>query len=227
MNLRRVDLQAAARQKETKRTKPVHVWLLPQKDLIGLKRRRWRQPAFLSTSLEEVLIQAGWDSWLALYVRPRSEKSVKRFLDYKGYRTSLPLAKCYHTRRSGSDWVSEKPLISGYVFAALDPENRFQIVTTPGVIQIVGLKTGSGAIPAFEIEALERVAESRLPVAQCEYTRIGEAVSLIRGPLKGLQGILMRESSATRLVVSVEMLHRSVSVEIDNTWAVPLQRHVA
>jgi transcription antitermination factor NusG len=163
------------------------------------------------------------DTWLALHVRPRHEKSVQKILDYKGYLTSLPLRKCYHTRRSGTDWESEKPLISGYVFVAPNPENRFPIVTTPGVVRIVGFGSGACAIPYSEIEALERIASSQLPVAQCAYTRIGEAVKLIRGPLKGVQGIVAQESGGARLVVSIEMLQRSLSVAIDNTWALPLQ----
>ena len=163
------------------------------------------------------------DTWLALYVRPRHEKSVQKILDYKGYQTSLPLKKCCHTRRSGTDWESEKPLISGYVFVAPDPQNLFHIVTTPGVVQVVGFGSGASGIPYSEIEALERIAGSQLPVAQCAYTRIGEAVKLIRGPLKGVQGIVVRECGAARLVVSIDMLRRSLSVEIDNTWALPLQ----
>jgi transcription antitermination factor NusG len=161
------------------------------------------------------------DSWFALYVRPRHEKSVKKILDYKGYTTSLPLRKCYHTRCSGSEWKSEKPLIAGYVFVAFDPENPFHIVTTPGVITAVGFGAGASAIPYCEIEALERVAGSQLPVAACTYTRAGEVVELIRGPLKGLQGIVIRESGATHLVVGISMLQRSLSVQIENTWAVP------
>lgn len=161
------------------------------------------------------------DSWFAWCVRPRHEKSVKKILDYKGYVTSLPLRKCYHTRRTGSAWESEKPLISGYVFVASDPNNPFHIVTTPGVIKAVGFGAGAVAIPRGEIETLERIGGSQLPVAACAYTRAGELVELIGGPLKGVQGIVIRESGATHLVVGITMLQRAVSVEIENTWAVP------
>lgn len=163
------------------------------------------------------------DYWCALYVRPRHEKSVKKLLDFKGYQTSLPLRKCYHTRRAGAEWESEKPLLSGYVFAVPDTRNPFPIVTTPGVLQILGAGTAAGNIPAEEIEALERIATSQLPVAQCAYTRVGESVKLIRGPLKGVQGKVVRESGLTQLVISIDLLQRSLAVEIENTWAVPLQ----
>jgi transcriptional antiterminator NusG len=160
-------------------------------------------------------------SWVALVVRSRHEKSVKTLLDSKGYRTSLPLVRCVQKRVSGSAWDSQKPLIAGYVFAALDQHNPFRIVTTPGVVQIVSFGSGPGTIPEAEIEALERVAASGLPVASCSYTRIGETVELMDGPLKGVQGIVLREAKTTRLVVGIELLQRSVAIEIDGAWAVP------
>jgi transcription antitermination factor NusG len=169
------------------------------------------------------LSAASLHPWLALVVRSRHEKSVKTILDSKGYRTAVPLVRCIHKRRSGSAWDSQKPLIAGYVFAGLDRENPFRLVTTPGVVQIVSFGNEPGTIPEAEIEALERIAASGLPVAGCGYTRIGEAVELIDGPLKGVQGIVLRQAKTTRLVVGLELLQRSVTVEIDGAWAVPIR----
>ena len=168
------------------------------------------------------LTAASGSAWLALVVRSRHEKSVKTILDSKGYRTALPLVRCIHKRSTGSAWDSQKPLIAGYVFAALDPENPFRMVTTPGVVHIVSFGSEPAAIPEAEIDALVRIAASGLPVASCGYTRIGETVELIDGPLKGVQGIVLRQAKTTRLVVGVELLQRSVMVEIDAAWAVPI-----
>src|ERR1022692_878450 len=77
-------------------------------------------------------------------VRSRHEKSVQTILDAKGYRTSVPLVRCFHKRSSGSAWDSQKPLIVGYVFAVQDRENPFRIVTTPGFVETLV----SGANPA-------------------------------------------------------------------------------
>jgi transcription antitermination factor NusG len=161
--------------------------------------------------------------WVALVVRSRHEKSVQTILDAKGYQTSLPLVRCVHKRRSGSEWDSQKPLIAGYVFVAHDQENPFRIVTTPGVVQIVSFGSAPGTIPDIEIEALERIAASGLPVASCGYTRIGETVELIDGPLKGIKGIVLRQATTTRLVVGVELLQRSLTVEIEGAWAAPIR----
>src|ERR1035441_10484826 len=92
------------------------------------------------------LTAASGNEWLALVVRSRHEKSVKTILDSKGYRAALPLVRCIHKRRSGSAWDSQKPLIAGYVFAGLDRENPFRLVTTPGVVQIVSFGNELGTI---------------------------------------------------------------------------------
>lgn len=169
------------------------------------------------------LMPAALPLWVALVVRSRHEKSVQTILDAKGYRTSVPLVRCFHKRSSGSAWDSQKPLIAGYVFAVQDRENPFRIVTTPGFVEIVSFGSEPGIILEAEIEALERIAASGLPVVSCGYTRIGETVELIAGPLQGVRGIVLRQGKSTRLVVGVELLQRSVSVEIDGAWAVPIR----
>jgi transcription antitermination factor NusG len=169
------------------------------------------------------LTAASGSAWLALIVRSRHEKSVKTILDSKGYRTALPLVRCMHKRRTGSAWDSQKPLIAGYVFAARDLDNPFRMITTPGVVHIVSFGSEPATIPEAEIDALERIAASGLPVACCGYTTIGDRVELIAGPLQGIQGIVLRQTKTTRLVVGVELLQRSVTVEIDGAWAVPIR----
>jgi transcriptional antiterminator NusG len=173
------------------------------------------------------LMSPSENAWLAVVVSSRHEKSVQKILDSKGYKTSLPLVKCIHRRSGGSAWDSQKPLIPGYLFAVHAPDNKFRIVTTPGVVRIVSFGCEPATIPGPEIEALERVAHSGLPTAHCGYTRIGESVELIDGPLKGVQGIVLREGKATRLVVGVELLQRAVTVEIDGAWAIPLRYFVS
>src|ERR1039458_9341376 len=141
------------------------------------------------------LMPAALPLWVALVVRSRHEKSVQTILDAKGYRTSVPLVRCFHKRSSGSVWDSQKPLIAGYVFAVQDRENPFRIVTTPGFVEIVSFGSEPGIILEAEIEALERIAASGLPVASCGYTRIGETVELIAGPLQGVRGIVLRQGT--------------------------------
>jgi len=157
-----------------------------------------------------------------LSVRSRHEKSVQRMVNYKGYATSLPLCTRWHTRQRGTAWESQSPLLPGYVFVQQNLQNPFHIVTTPGVVKFVGCGNCPSPIPVAEIEALETIAASQLPIGQCSYTRIGDAVELKAGPLKGVVGIVVREAGPTRLVVSVSLLQRSVFVEIESKWAGPV-----
>jgi transcription antitermination factor NusG len=107
------------------------------------------------------------------------------------------------------------------VFVARDQENPFRMVTTPGVVRVVSFGSEPCTIPEAEIEALEKVARSGLPVSGCGYTKVGEIVELIHGPLKGVQGIVLRQAKTTRLVVGIDLLQRCVAVEIEGAWAMP------
>lgn len=160
-------------------------------------------------------------TWVAVSVKSRHEKAVKRCLEARGYWTSVPICQCWHTRHTGTNWQSEKPLIAGYVFVAYDGTNRFHMVSAPGVVRIVGMGATGGMIPYCEIEALERVAAAQLPVAHCQYTNVGEKVRLVGGPLKGAEGVVVKLSGPTRFIVNVTLLQRSIAVEIENAWAVP------
>ena len=152
---------------------------------------------------------------------PNHEKAVQTILNAKGYQTALPLVRSIHKKPSGSHWKSQMPLIPGYVFVVHNPENPFRIVGTPGVVHIVSFGSSPCTLPEAEIEALERIAASGLPVASCRHTGLGETVELTAGPLKGLQGVVLRQAQTTSLVVGVELLQCSFSVEIDGAWAAP------
>lgn len=162
------------------------------------------------------------DWWFATAVMPRHEKSVQRILDYKGYKTSLPLRKTSHKRRCGSKWENEMPLISGYVFVSGESDSNQRIVSTPGVLKLIGFGGAPVPIPADQIEALERIAASPFPLSDCTNWKPGQAVELIDGPLKGLRGSIIRDAKTARFVVGVEVLQRSVAVEIEARWARPV-----
>ena len=143
--------------------------------------------------------------WYALRVRPRFEKMVASVLLLKGYEGFLPL---YIRRSRWSDRIKnvELPLFPGYMFCRFDVNKRLPILVTPGVIQVVGI--------GIVISGLQ--AEPR------SYLNIGQRVRIELGPLAGVEGILTSTKGSSRLVVSVSLLQRSVSVEIDQSWAIPV-----
>ena len=152
--------------------------------------------------------------WYALRVRSKFEKTVAESLRGKGYESFLPL---YAARRTWSDRVKvvELPLFTGYVFCKLDIGVRLPVLKTPGVVSFVSLGAEPTPVDAAEMDSIREIVRAGLPVGPWPYLREGQRVEVARGPLKGLRGILLTVKNERRLVVSIELLQRSVAVEVD------------
>jgi transcriptional antiterminator NusG len=155
--------------------------------------------------------------WYGIRTRSNHEKVAAIVLRGKGYEPYLPV---YHLRRRRADAVvkSEHPLFPGYVFCRFDVKKRLPILMTTGVISILGFGKEPVAIPDEEIEAVEAVLLSGLPAEPCAYLREGQRVRVTHGSLDGVEGILLKKKNQLRMVISVTMLQRSISVEIDGDW---------
>ena len=155
--------------------------------------------------------------WFGLHTRSNQEKTTATVLSHKGYEHYLPT---YKSKKRWSDRVVEKdrPLFPGYVFCRFDPKVRLPILTTPGVISVVGFGNDPAPIDSAEIEAVQAVISSGLHAEPCAFLREGQRIRVTQGSLSGLEGLLVRKKSEWRMVVSVAMLQRSISVEIDREW---------
>ena len=152
--------------------------------------------------------------WVAVQVRPQREKLVSFLLENKGYDQFVPTYR--PKRRLGAIGV-DLPVFPGYVFCKLKPMNwGAKIVTTPGVIRILGVPGNPSPIPDQQIAALRKIVYSTTSCRPCPYTKLGETVRIVNGPLTGVAGILTRVSSHRRFVVCVDILRRAVSVEISS-----------
>ena len=165
--------------------------------------------------------------WFAVRVRPQRERRIAEAFRYKGYEAFLPL---YRSRRSWSDRVKEieLPLFPGYVFCRFQADSRLPILTTPGVVYVVGVGRAPAPIDDREVATLQAVVRSGLYAQPWRFLRTGQRVQIVAGPLCGLEGIYLDSRGDQRLVVSVALLQRSVGVEIDRRWARavgPLQGH--
>jgi len=160
-------------------------------------------------------------SWYALRVRNRFENSVAAHLHARGYESFLPLYKC---RRRWSDRFKEidLPLFAGYIFCQFDALNRLPVLTIPGVVHVVGLGSNPVPIDEAEIAALQVTVKSGLPRQPWPFLEIGQRVEIMKGPLCGMEGILLGLRGHQRLVLSVRLLQRSVAVEVEEGWALPL-----
>ena len=152
--------------------------------------------------------------WYALTVRPRHEQSASRGLRNKGLEEFSPV---YRSRRRWSDRVKEVELclFPGYVFCRFSYQDRLLVLGTPGIASIVGFAKTPAPIPDTEIEAIQTLVSSARRIEPWPYLRAGERVRIEDGCLQGLCGTLVRERDNWRVVVNVEILQRSVAVEID------------
>jgi transcription antitermination factor NusG len=163
---------------------------------------------------------AGLWPWYALQVRSRFEKQISQILKNKGFEEFLPL---YPSRQRWSDrWKTvEFPLFPGYLFCRLNEQIRMPVLTIPGVIRIVG--AGGNLLPVNEqeIQAILRIVKSGLAAEPWPYLKAGQRVSIVEGKLTGLEGIFVKKKGIHRVVVSIELLQRSVGVEIEASWVQP------
>ncbi len=161
--------------------------------------------------------------WYALQVRTKHELNVANFLRGRGYDPFLPL---YESRKRWSDRVKvvQSALFPGYLFCRLNVENRLPVLTTPGVGQIVGYSKTPVPVDEAEINAIQILIASGLPNQPWPFLRAGDRVHIERGPLRGLEGILLEVRGAHRLVLSVTLLQRSVAVEIEPAFVRSIER---
>jgi transcription antitermination factor NusG len=162
------------------------------------------------------------NEWFAFRVRPRHEKQVSIALREKGFVEFLPL---YKSKRRWTDRtkVVEMPLFPDYIFCSITRKSIVPVLMTSGIIDVV--RAGSNPMPAdnAEIEALQRTVSVNVPMESCPYTDVDEAgsFSILRGPLAGLRGILVEVRNSQRLILSVNLLRRSVLVEVHPEWISP------
>lgn len=158
--------------------------------------------------------------WFALSVWARHEKTTSTLLTNKGFQNLLPMYKC-RRRQVGRYRSILLPLFPGYVFCQFDPAVRLPILTTPGVIEIVGCGRIPIPICEGEMEAIRRLTSSHLQAEPWPYLEVGRKVYIHEGALQGTVGILIAYKNKQRLILSVTLLQCAVAVEIDRDWVSP------
>src|SRR5262245_50359473 len=164
--------------------------------------------------------------WYALCVRIHFEKIVAYNLRGKGYEEFLPLYRDY-SRRSDRIKATDVPLFPGYVFCEFNPLHRLPILTIPGVNAIVGFGKNFIPVQKGELNAIRAVLKSGNYCEPWPYLQVGERVRVEYGPFAGIEGIVLMFKKTYRLVISINMLQRSVAVEIDRDWLKPITKQSA
>ena len=165
----------------------------------------------IGSSLSDAVAQS---AWYAIYTRHQHEKTVAQILTSKGFETFLPAYASSH-RWNDRTKVVLLPLFPCYVFLKGGLDRRLDLVKTPGVHSLVTCAGLPAAIPTDEMEALRLATESGAGLEPHPYLKCGDWVRVKSGLLEGSEGILVRKKNLCRLVLSVEMLGKAASVEID------------
>jgi transcriptional antiterminator NusG len=160
--------------------------------------------------------------WFAIRVRSNQERTAIVHLRQRGY---VEFAPSYKSERIWSDRKKQidQFLFPGYVFCRFNPNDRLPVLTVPGVVDLVGFGRVPAPIPEDEIQRVRRMVDSGLLVTPYPFLNVGQAVLIERGPLTNLEGILVEAKGKHRLVVSINLLQRSVSAEVDRYSVRPVR----
>jgi transcription antitermination factor NusG len=159
--------------------------------------------------------QQHYEKWFAVQVWTQHENRVNTILLQKGLETFLPTKRIWR-RWCDRTQAADVPLFPGYVFAWFDPENRLPVLVTPKVQGIVGFGNVPTPVDDAEIGAIRILVASNLDIDSYPTLAVGQRVDIVSGPLAGVSGVLTERRSVLRLIVSIQLLNRSISVEVTN-----------
>jgi transcription antitermination factor NusG len=152
--------------------------------------------------------------WYAAYTCARHEKQVRKQLEERDIRCFLPV---YRSVRRWKDRQKELELalFPGYVFVRIGAEDRLRVLQTPSVVRFVSFGGRPAALEDDEIESLRGGVANGARVEPHPYLTVGRKVRVKHGPLAGTEGILTRKKDKFRVVLSIDLIMRSVAVEVD------------
>lgn len=161
--------------------------------------------------------------WYALHTRSRHERVVENRLREQGLETFLPTMKEVH-RWSDRKKTVEVPLFSCYVFVrcGLSAEDRTKIYRVDSVLGVVGTRGAGSAIPDEQIDGVRALLEQTAPWRSHPFLKAGQRVRVCGGAMDGVEGIFLSENGDNSLVISVDVIQRSLAVRIDGYGVKPI-----
>jgi len=163
--------------------------------------------------------------WIAVYTKSRHENVVIQELEKKNIEAYCPILK---ERRQWSDrkrWV-EFPLFRSYVFVKIELKNSLYILQTMGVHHIIKFQGNISTIPDGIIQNIKSMIDGGFTVEQVEYFVKGDEVKVVDGPLKGMEGIVVKIKNENKLVLKVAAIHQAIAVQIHPGYLKPKKKHV-
>lgn len=174
-----------------------------------------RQAALPRSEEESIDIEGDESHWYVVRVNARHEKSVSRMLSLLSYTNFLPLTRKTHSY-GARQREYEVAVFPGYVFCHLAARNTWFVQQLPSILEMVGVRGQPSIVPEAEIQSLRLAVGCRLPLQSWPYSEVGDNVRITDGPLAGVRGFLLdRTAARTRIVLSVNILRRSVLLDVD------------
>jgi transcription termination/antitermination protein NusG len=152
--------------------------------------------------------------WYALYVVVRHEKKVQSALMRRNIQNYLPLKESLHWWKDRRKKVS-LPLFPGYLFVHMSMAEKFSVLNTAGVVRFVGTGDAPTPVGVDQIDAVKKLIANNIPFEEEIYTGLGKMVTVRRGPLRGIEGRILEIRGTCRLILSIEIIQRSVSAEVN------------
>ena len=159
--------------------------------------------------------------WYAAYTRSRHEKRVAEQLELGRVESYLPLCE------KQSRWQDRRvrvqlPLFPGYVFVRLALRERLAVLRIPGVVGLVSVNNIPVPLPEEQIDSLRQVLGKCFRAEPYPFLNAGRRVRVCYGPLAGFEGILVRRKAGCRVVVSIDLIMRSIIVDVDGADLEPI-----
>ncbi|MCK9276215.1 MAG: UpxY family transcription antiterminator [Syntrophales bacterium] len=159
-------------------------------------------------------------AWYAVYTKSRCEDKVHNGLLQRSVEVYLPKIEVWSKRKDRKKRIAI-PMFSGYLFIEspdLTNEKKLDILTTPGVVKILGKPNSSEPfpVPDSQINAVQRLTASGIEIQACFYPKAGDRARIISGPFTGIEGIVLQTDVQKNLfVVSIDLLKRSVAIKLE------------
>ena len=155
--------------------------------------------------------------WIAVYTKPRHEKTVHKNFEEKTIESYLPLIRQKHRWSDRMKWV-ETPFFKSYIFAHIDLKNYLDVLETRGVHHIIKFHNKIAVIPDNQIDNSQKMIEGGFDPFPSDYFVVGEEVEVVGGPLRGINGIVSRNDDTDRLVIKIDAIQHAVAVQIESKF---------
>ena len=160
--------------------------------------------------------------WYAGYTAARHEKCVAKHLEQRGVEHFLPLYQTVHRWNNGRHRV-QLPLFPGYLFVRIALRDRLRVLEVPGFVRLVGFGGLPSPLPEIDICKMRDALKTGVLAEPYPYLTEGTRVEIRNGLLQGMTGIMLRRQNKYRIVISVDLIMRSMAVEVEAGDVVPVR----